>query len=430
MGASISSNISKTVNEAIIRNTSNISQKKENKISQTQRLDIDTSGDIDIQNLDVTQKLLINTKSVLDTLSTNASKQKIINDVLQETKSLISGINIAQLAVSSNMLDNIVKGVSETLNTITQTCDTSVAQTQNVNIKSDKDIRLKNVTLSQFLDTISECSQQSILSNNSIQDAENKLKQLAASETKGISEWIILGMIASFGLPVAVVGVGAMFRLFPILIIVGICIIIYQQKTQTYELKTRIYSLPIKECCTDEKVDQNVKSAADAQSICTTTPSYKAFYWTPTSTFFYSNVNEDCFFKIPIDQTSLTEYEKIYVVKKLEDATETRKWMYTEDNRNLYKYDGTWQLVAKNVSITNFVPLKNPNSLAEDVQNGNILYLNENREKKIFPLQLKLNPTQPNVAGIKILPKSTLFRSGIAILVIGCIGTITSYNKK
>jgi hypothetical protein len=101
MGASISKNVSENITRSMATISTNIIQNTE--ISQNSKQIISVSnieGDVVISGNTFTQEAKINMSSLMKALSSDEAQQEILQNLIQESKAEISGLNLFQFSQS------------------------------------------------------------------------------------------------------------------------------------------------------------------------------------------------------------------------------------------------------------------------------------------------------------------------------------------
>lgn len=332
MGATTSKNISHSVTRAIAKVSSDIIQNTNLTLDQSQIISVqDVDGDVIISGDVFKQKASINMRSLLDALSTEESQQKILMELAQESKSITSGLNLAQYSSAQNIMDTLIEATVSMLSTISQTCTVFTKQFQNITISRVKgSVRIENDVFDQMYDLLQNCSEKAVSENRTIQDLVSKLDQKAAATSEGVSvTFLALIAAAIIGLPAiggTLLGVTFLKIIFPIFIVVGIILIsIYVYKTdeemKMFGFSSFIHDNPV---CSPTPIfgadvglinnsffSQNppiYENATSAALACKQNRECSAFDWKgmeiskvgigtiikPPSTTFYSNISKEC----------------------------------------------------------------------------------------------------------------------------------------
>lgn len=241
MGSNISSQITKITTDSITEITTNLTTDNTTDIDNSQVVNIqDISGNVDINEINVSQHVQVNVKQSMEALSENTAKEKLSNSVLTASKQLASGLNLAQVGYSDQHIEGITKVVSDFTNAVSQVCAATAKQKQEVNIKGIKgSLKLNKLVLKQITGIASECVQSALLNNQSIKELESKFTQDNSQTLQGLDASAIAVMaIAAIGLPI--VGGGVLIaNIAPLFIILGVASLIYANifKTETVEFK-------------------------------------------------------------------------------------------------------------------------------------------------------------------------------------------------
>lgn len=320
MGASLSTNIANIVTSAVATASSQVIQSTKLSDNQSQIISVkDVGGDVNITGNKFSQTAVINLEAMLSALATAEMRQAIIRDMAQQTKSLISGLNLAQFTDASNTLNTLVAAEIRVLNEIYQSCLVEGQQFQEIVVERVAgNVFIQNNVFDQIYNVFEKCVQSTVLNNKTLQDAIEKFEQTSSSSAQGLSEWaLVAGIAGLIGIPVvgAVVGgVVALKYLFPIMLIVGLVLVgVYYWRTTT-EMQLTGYSSTISKTPACESLPPNPeptptfqtqKEAADA---CLKNSKCQAFDWVsgtvqqngifqptlPPRTVFYDQVSKAC----------------------------------------------------------------------------------------------------------------------------------------
>jgi hypothetical protein len=488
MGASTSKNISHAVTHAIAKVSSDIIQNTNLSLDQSQIISVqDIEGDVVISGDVFTQKASINMRSLLDALSKEENQQKILMELAQESKSVTSGLNLAQYANAQNVMNTLIEATVSMLSTISQTCTVFSKQFQNINISRVKgSVRIENNVFDQMYDLLQNCSEKAVSENRTIQDLVSKLDQKASATSEGLSSiFLVLIAVVVIGTPVVggtLLGVTFLKILFPIFVVVGIALIsFYVYKTEE-EMKMVGFSSFILDnpVCAPTPINASpprppvYENSTNAALACKQDPACVAFDWRgldiskvgvgtplkPPSTTFYSGVSTECKASIKPDNVHLLSSPTAFsgpskptsetVNGKLGDIyldTATSNWYQRSDDWPTgWKPMGTisshpyskisWGSKNPLVSI---IP-GNAEELYVYFNESNPIYFHVFKydngwleERKIRgPGLIASTPDIINTSGFKETKrKQWILYSGIGVLTIGVIGVLyTTLSKK
>ncbi len=143
MGASISSNVTKLVTDAIVRTSNEVVQTAHATNNQSIVFDVkNTSGDVVISGNTIRQTATINMVGLSQALNNSDNNIKLDQQIAQMAKAVISGLNLAQLADANNTVDSLIKTCIEIKNITTQQCMMNTSQKINVLVKEQKEMFL------------------------------------------------------------------------------------------------------------------------------------------------------------------------------------------------------------------------------------------------------------------------------------------------
>lgn len=206
MGAAVSTNSTKIITKSILNISSDIIQ--ESKIKQDQEIVIsgeNIGGNVDIDNLNVEQTQQINSRNLFKSLNSEENNQKVNQEIEKITKSLISGLNLGQVATSISSLNDIVDNCINIKNSSIINCSLKSNQKFKILEKDiDKDLNINNLNVNQLSTSIFDCISNVSSSSNITSETDMKIKQISSASAEGIDmKWVaIAGAIGVVGIGV------------------------------------------------------------------------------------------------------------------------------------------------------------------------------------------------------------------------------------
>lgn len=295
MGASVSKNVTKVVVDAITTTTNEVIQNAYVSGNQSIIIKItDTNGNVVIDNNTFTQVLHVDINALMNTLNNTTSSQKIDQQIAQTAKSLISGLNLVQIASTDNVLNSLIKTMIEVKNVTTQQCLSNNTQVINIAIsKTQGNVQITNNAFQQLADTIQTCVQQAVNDNKTLQDIENVLNQSTVSDVQGLSVEFIAGIFIAL----AFTGVGGVFVggkiIFPLTLLASvISFILYFQWTTKNIASYPLVAKTISESCSISSGSQEqAASAKHAEEKCKSLQTCTAYEWKsgPGTAMYYTD---------------------------------------------------------------------------------------------------------------------------------------------
>lgn len=482
MGSSFSQNVIDSVTKAISTLSTTIIQDTRLTEDSTQLISVtDIDGDVYITGNQFKQTATINMQALMSSLQTAEAQQSLIQELTQDAKSIISGLNIGQFADATNTLNTLVDAELSIIVQIGQTCAVGANQYQQITVERVKgNVYIQNNVFDQMSNIVQKCVQNVVANNKSIQDAINKAAQSASSSAKGISEWAAVLIIAIvFGLPVVggiAGGIYALKYIFPVFIIVGaVFLAVYYWKSTTVIQLTGYSTLINKNpVCMFKPSDQAPQSSCitqnDASNICLSNKDCKAFDWvagevqpdgslkpySDPQTFFYSDVSSKCQSSIKPDSVNILYTPQMFQGQ----GTPTSVQIQNPNNGDVfldtlttdwYQLDaGVWKL--KNTFTHSFNKASwgtlPPDLIQTTSVNDVYIYTNAHNpsmftlyrantqsnwevEQQIPGPGLIPNATAlpyTNTSGFKVIERNPLWLyGGIGFLAVGIIGTVFVY---
>lgn len=320
MGSAFSQNIINSITRAVSKVSTDIIQKTALSEDSSQIISVtNIDGDVHIEGNTFKQVAFVNMQALMTAITTTDAQQTLVQELTQEAKSVISGLNLAQFSDAENIVNTLVEAEIQILTHISQECATGSRQTQQIVVDRVKqNVYIQNNVMEQMSNILQNCVQSIVANNQTLQDALNQVAQKASSASKGVSEWAIIAAVAIlFGLPViggVVFGKEALKYIFPLILIIGIGLIILYFVKITQEMQLTGYSSGIinTPVCMflprDPIPDTSLKTQQAAADICFNNTECQAFDWIAgevqpdgslkpypaPKTLFYTNVSKSC----------------------------------------------------------------------------------------------------------------------------------------
>jgi hypothetical protein len=320
MGSSFSQNIINSITRAVSKVSTDIIQKTALSEDSSQIISVSNiDGDVHIEGNVFKQVATINMQALLSAITTTDAQQTLVQELTQEAKSVISGLNFAQFSDAENIVNTLVEAEIQILTYIRQECATGSRQMQQIVVDRVKgNVYIQNNVMEQMSNILQNCVQSIVSNNQTLQDVLNQVGQKASSASKGVSEWAIIAAVAIlFGLPViggVIFGSTALKYIFPLILLIGIGLIILYFEKITKEMQLTGYSSGIinTPVCMflprDPIPDTSLKTQQDAADICFNSTDCQAFDWLAgevqpdgslkpypmPKTLFYTNVSKSC----------------------------------------------------------------------------------------------------------------------------------------
>jgi hypothetical protein len=320
MGASLTTNITKAATEAVAKVSNNIIQNIKLSTDQTQIISVsDVDGDVIISGNTFTQQASINMKSLMNALVQEDIQQAMTMEIAQACKSIVSGLNLFQIANAKNEIDLLLRASVELTNAISQSCAASLGENQVITVSRVKgNVYIQNNIMEQLSEIVGSCVQDAVSKNSIIQDLQNKIDQSATAEAKGLDLWqIIILILIVLGVPVVSVlgGIAVLGRyMFPLSVLGGLgCLTLwyswFDESVYSHAFSPLIRYLSAD--CLGQPLTATVTAFASSQAAaqaCKANSNCAAFDWqgavvdangnhvsfSPPQTTFYSSVSGLC----------------------------------------------------------------------------------------------------------------------------------------
>ncbi|QIH04899.1 Lipid membrane protein [Dasineura jujubifolia toursvirus 2a] len=224
MGASVSKNTSDIVLKTVNTVSNEIVQKDITENNQSIAIIVkDTKKDVIIDGVKTKQTATVSVKSLLSALSDSTNQNKINEQVESICKSLISGLNLAQISTSISTLSNVIDNCIKIINTGSFECSHKNLETFLISIDNTQgSVVIRNLDIEQVSNSITNCIMSSSNNSKLVNETDSKIKQITSAESQGLDiKWIAIAAALGVG-GLGMTGVIGFSKLFgPILILGG-----------------------------------------------------------------------------------------------------------------------------------------------------------------------------------------------------------------
>nr|UOX61103.1 MAG: lipid membrane protein [Diabrotica toursvirus 3a] len=237
MGAAASQNSSKIITKAISKITEEIIQEDISSQNQSIAIKVEkTKGNVTISNINAVQRYNISMNSIFTSLTSVANDAKINQEIAQLAKSLISGLNLGQVSISSSTISSIIENCIEIKNSSISSCKHNANQSFLIKvIRTKGDVKIRNLDIIQESSAFVSCLQDSSNKNVLRSDTDLKISQVSSATAEGLDiKWIVIGVCVGLGGVTFAGGTVLKSVIGPGLLIVGIvCMyLVYRTKSK------------------------------------------------------------------------------------------------------------------------------------------------------------------------------------------------------
>lgn len=224
MGAASSTNVTKLVTDTVteivgkIVNESIATSSNSIYISAT-----DVDGDVIIDNNVFSQKATLSFNAFFQAMNSAEVQEKIQAQVSQAAKSLLSGLNLGQIAITKNQTDHAYTSVTRISQQVDNKCIGSSSNAEKIVInKVGGNFKLTNNQFLQVNSVVFDCIANAVNKSKAIKEVAIKISQTASSTAEGISIW---GFFIPIAIAVVALGYFAMKYIYPILMAAGVVMV-------------------------------------------------------------------------------------------------------------------------------------------------------------------------------------------------------------
>lgn len=484
MGGSYSKNAQTILTNVVSKISSEIVQKSTISQSSSQIISVtNVTGDVVIKGNRMTQKVNLNMTALLDALSTAEAQQKLATELSQEAKSLTSGLNIGQLAITENLMNTFINASVDVMTKIGQTCSSFSNLQQTISVENIVgSVTIENNVQEQITEILTSCMEKATSNNATLQDVITKISQSASASAQGISEWAFMGLLAVFiGVPVVggVIGGPMILKyVFPLLLVAGVVMIILYYYFSTTTMTLNAYSNLIDKTPACNMAGGNISTKFDtaerASNECLSTPNCVACDWkcmnvdqngtftntNPPETTFYSSVSASCQTDVAKDAVKMVRAPVVFsgvgpptirpsgIVKgDVYVDTKSTEWYQLNESdvfilKGIVTHEKFNKLTVSGVMPTNdLLGADNDYYIYTSPVNPQYWYVYHyhtaatqkwhEHSKVPGPGMFAAAPKLSNVSGFKTIErKSWLLYAGIAGIVLGGLGSVYIFTKK
>lgn len=195
MGASVSTNTTSILTTATTKVVDDVTQEAHRNGSQdfvisAHRVD----GTVNIHDLTINQSTKEHFISAIANLSKEENNEKFKAEIAQAAKSLINGLNLANVSVSTSYVNNVIKNCIEIVNKNAANCEVKDSQKIGVDFEDIKgDLNITNFTVNQVIDSFVACLLSSANVTSFKNEIDNNIKQISSTKTEGLDlKWIAI----------------------------------------------------------------------------------------------------------------------------------------------------------------------------------------------------------------------------------------------
>jgi hypothetical protein len=477
MGASVSTSVTKIVQESMISQQSKVVSEAFTTNNQSIVIDVqNTTGNVNISGNTMEQTGTVNTSTSLAALNESSINQEMISQIQQEIKSEISGINLFNVSTTSNTFDLCMKASIEVSTTTIMTCGTTSNQDMIISVNNtDGNVDITNNSMKQMSNITSDCVQNAASKNSTMQKLDENVENNQSSETSGVSPLAIAILIMSvaFFLPVAAKNAGkaVLSLIFPVCLIFGIINLIKWITHVTTVVNSHPFSKLIEHAggsCLNFKVhstNTSFTNVAQAEEYARTTGGIEAYdfkcmslnnigehtYINPFVSTFYSNVDSKCE-KYLVDNPDNTKTTKKPIMVEGSSAPgstvgdaflniKTAEYYYFNYDTSTWSKQGKFVEVLGSTNEIHWGPIDPiATDLASNLNNYYVNYFEDHPSEFILYVKeengWKLTgdkftgpgpsvncPTDLNCSGfVKQTRSFALFITSVALIAVGAIG--------
>jgi hypothetical protein len=484
MGGSYSKNAQTILTNALSKISSEIVQKSTISQSSSQIISAtNIKGDVVIKGNKMTQRVNLNMTALLDALSTAEAQQKLATELSQEAKSLTSGLNIGQLAISENVMNTFINSSIDIMTKIGQTCSSFSNLQQTITVENVVgSVTIENNVQEQITDILTSCMEKATSNNSALQDVITKISQSSSASAQGLSEWAIMGLLAVFiGIPVmgGVIGGPMLLKyIFPLLLVAGVVMIILYYYFSTTTMSLSAYSNLIGNTPACNMSGGNISTKFDtaerAANECLSTSNCVAYDWkgmnvnqngtysiiNPPETTFYSAVSSSCQTDVSKDKVKMVRAPVVFsgsgypsvrplgaVKGDVYVDVKSTEWYQLNENdafvlKGIITHEKFTKLTVSGIMPTNNLPgSENDYYIYTNPSNPQYWYVYHyhttasqkwhEHSKVPGPGMYADAPKLSNVSGFKTVERrSWMLYSGIAGIVLGALGSLYMYTRK
>jgi hypothetical protein len=198
----------------------------------------DVQGNVLISNNNIEQRAYVSTNAIFKALNSQENSVKVKDQLEALTKSIISGLNIGQISVSTSTVSSIVENCIKMTTEGISECSNKASQTISVTAKKvSGNVEISNLNIKQVVDSVSQCLLDSVSNTNLATETDRKISQITETSAEGFdSKYLILAGAVVLCV-MGVTSAKSITKLIgPIMLIAGI-ITGYMGYTQSQELQ-------------------------------------------------------------------------------------------------------------------------------------------------------------------------------------------------
>jgi hypothetical protein len=208
MGSAESRNFVQSTINVMNRSTNRVALEQATSVRTYQGINITgTGGNVRVSGNKMEASVSLTSEAYLSAMQSNDVKQSIAQELEQMGTAVVSGINFGNSAEVSNDVRTFLNASSETVNSASAKCDAAITTSQAINIaETAGDVEVVGNEMKATVEALAKCRLEAVQGNSVIQSVDQKVKQTAIAEAKGLDPMAFFGIILLV-IAIAVVGV-------------------------------------------------------------------------------------------------------------------------------------------------------------------------------------------------------------------------------
>lgn len=222
MGASASVSTIDIVNKAITDISNEVTSELKFDINQSINNVLTADGNINISGTENFNYSDTQLKQIFSKLNEKNFNDKVNQEIQQLCESLIKGLNIGNISVSTSVLRNIIENAIKIKDSTISSCLSKQQYEINNIITSKKDINISNTKNYNIAKNVINCITESTSNTDILRQTDTMIKQVTKSTTEGLDlNTLIIGLVAVSGV-IGITGLTAVTTLIgPIMMLAG-----------------------------------------------------------------------------------------------------------------------------------------------------------------------------------------------------------------
>jgi len=286
MGASVSTNVAKTVTKIstkISNNQQNIARVETNQTNNFVVKGLKCSGDLVIDGVTQTNEAQVNLTQAALGMTDVSVQSQMTAQLKQSAEAANHKLNLLQIAVATSITDTVQESATEIVNNITNSCGGKLSQTNTQSFIDNQvkgDCIFRNINQTNKVDATLDCVQKAVSSSTAITKAQTMIDQASKASNTGIDPttlFVVVGVVfvafiigSAYAVPkiLETTAGKALTVAVPIALVVAAVVLLMTAKQDVVRMRRSAFSTMCSSVGTGSTQNKQYTNADDAVLAC------------------------------------------------------------------------------------------------------------------------------------------------------------------